>query len=70
MQVMISVVVPLRNEESTIKELHARLLEVLRRLGRPFEIIFIDDGSTDRTFEIAAKIAPLKIIKFRKNLGG
>jgi len=69
MQVMISVVVPLRNEESTIKELHARLLEVLRRLGRPFEIIFIDDGSTDRTFEIAAKIAPLKIIKFRKNFG-
>lgn len=66
---MISVLVPLRNEESTVRELHQRLLEVLRRLGRPFEIIFIDDGSTDRTFEIAAKMAPLKIIKFRKNFG-
>lgn len=66
---MISIAVPLHNEEGNAKELHVRLLSVLKRLGRPFEIIFIDDGSTDGTFKAAAGLAPVRIIRFRKNFG-
>ncbi len=48
----ISVVVPLYNEESSVNELHERLTKVLSGLQRSYEIIFIDDGSTDKTKEL------------------
>lgn len=47
----LSVIVPLYNEEESVKPLSQKLLQVLRDQDRDFEIIFVDDGSTDRSFE-------------------
>ncbi|MEP7162672.1 MAG: glycosyltransferase family 2 protein [Candidatus Moraniibacteriota bacterium] len=65
----ISVVVPLFNEEGNVLELHRRILSALQKLGKPFEIIFIDDGSRDKTLAEAKTLHPLKLISFRKNFG-
>lgn len=68
-QPWLSVIVPLYNEEGNVAELHRKILEAVQKLGRPFEIIFIDDGSRDKTLEEARKLTPLKLIIFRKNFG-
>ncbi|KKP67958.1 MAG: Glycosyl transferase GT2 family [Candidatus Moranbacteria bacterium GW2011_GWE1_35_17] len=68
-KIKISVVVPIYNEEGNVKELHSRIFEECQKLGKSFEIIFIDDGSKDRTAEMCEKLSPLKLIKFRKNYG-
>jgi glycosyltransferase involved in cell wall biosynthesis len=69
----ISVVVPMRNESLNVAELHAELTAVLSAFGRPYEIITIDDGSTDDTFsQLAAlqrKDPRLRVIRFRRNFG-
>lgn len=65
----LSVVVPLYNEEGNVRELHERIQAALEKTGRPFEIIFVDDGSRDRTVEHCRGLAPLKLIVFRKNFG-
>ncbi len=67
--VEISVVVPLYNEEDNVKELHKRIVEACRKLGKTFEVIFIDDGSSDKTVERCQNLSPLKLIKFRRNFG-
>lgn len=65
----LSVVVPLYNEEGNVAELYLKIYEAVQKIGRPFEIIFIDDGSKDGTLEVAKKLSPLKLIAFRKNFG-
>lgn len=65
----VSVVVPLYNEEGNVKELHRQIKEACEKIGRPFEIIFIDDGSKDGTVSDCEGLSPLKLIKFRKNFG-
>jgi glycosyltransferase involved in cell wall biosynthesis len=65
----LSVVVPLYNEEGNVALLHQRILAALQKLGKSFEIIFIDDGSKDKTVAIAKTLAPLTLIEFRKNFG-
>lgn len=65
----ISVVVPLFNEEGNVKLLHDRIIDSLKSLGKPFEVVFVDDGSSDRTVEICRSLAPLKLIVFRRNFG-
>jgi glycosyltransferase involved in cell wall biosynthesis len=65
----LSVIVPLYNEEGNVLELHRRIHEALLKIGRPFEIIFIDDGSKDKSVELAHTLSPLKLIEFRKNFG-
>ncbi|HFC36298.1 MAG TPA: glycosyltransferase [Candidatus Moranbacteria bacterium] len=65
----ISVVVPLYNEEDNVKELHRKIVESCRKLNKSFEIIFIDDGSTDKTVVNCENLSPLKLIKFRRNFG-
>ncbi len=65
----LSVVVPLYNEEGNVRELHRKVHEAVQKVGRPFEIIFIDDGSRDGTLEAARGLTPLKLIAFRKNFG-
>lgn len=65
----LSVVVPLYNEEGNVKELHRRIKEACNKLGKNYEIIFIDDGSNDGTVKDCEGLTPLKLIKFRKNYG-
>lgn len=69
----ISVVVPFYNEEDNIEELYHRLKEVLDGLGRSYELIFVDDGSRDRTPEILQNIFKLdkkvKVVRLRRNFG-
>ena len=65
----ISVIIPVYNEEENVSILHGKLVEVLSNLNKRYEIIFVDDGSKDRTFLRLKTLKPIKIIKFRKNFG-
>lgn len=65
----ISVVVPVFNEEGNVKELHREIYEVCTREKYNFEIIFVDDGSRDKTPELCKELYPLKYIRMRKNFG-
>ena len=69
----ISVVVPMRNESPNVAALYAELTSVLVAFGRSYEIIAIDDGSTDDTFTLLAalqrKDRRLRVIRFRRNFG-
>lgn len=65
----LSVVVPLYNEEGNVQKLHKKILDACQALGKSFEIIFVDDGSSDGTVADCQNLAPLKLIKFRKNFG-
>ena len=64
-----SIVVPVFNEEGNIKPLFVDIRREMERLGRSYEIIFINDGSTDRTLDVLREIRPDKVIVFRKNFG-
>ncbi len=68
-----SVVIPFLNEEQSIPELYARLKVVMERTGESFESIFVDDGSTDRTFQLLQEIADanshVTAIKLRHRFG-
>ena len=69
----ISVLVPILNEEESLLELHERLMHTLEPMGRPFEIIYINDGSTDHTQDIIENFRQadrrVKIIEFNRNYG-
>lgn len=65
----ISVIVPFFNEEHTIQELHARLVAVMNSLGRPYEIIFVDDASRDATFEHMRGLQPIRAFRLGRNRG-
>ncbi len=65
----ISFVAPIYNEAENVEELHKRIHEAGMGLGKSFEIIFVDDGSTDDTVERAQKLKDLVLIVFRRNFG-
>ena len=69
----ISIVVPLYNEVESLRELHGQIRSALGRMGVRYEIIFIDDGSTDRSFyllrDMKRQDRHMKIIRFRRNYG-
>ncbi len=69
----VSIVVPLFNEEVAISPLYVRLTQVLTGLDQPYEIIFVDDGSKDRTSEVLSEIhqsdSRVKVITLRRNFG-
>lgn len=69
----ISVVIPVFNEQDNLDELSRRTFAALRGLDRSFEVIFVDDGSRDRSFallkEIAAKHPEARVIRFNRNYG-
>lgn len=69
MSTSVSVVAPIYNEEGNVRELHREILDVCRKNQYNFEIIFVDDGSSDQTAEICKTLKPLKLIRFRKNFG-
>jgi undecaprenyl-phosphate 4-deoxy-4-formamido-L-arabinose transferase len=69
----ISVVVTLYNEAGTIAELHRRVVAALDPLGRPWEIVFVDDGSADGSFgqveQLAAADPRVHGVRFKRNFG-
>ncbi len=69
----ISIVIPMRNESASVAELYRELTTVLEGFGRPYEILVIDDGSTDDTFAKLAALqaadARMRVIQFRRNFG-
>jgi glycosyltransferase involved in cell wall biosynthesis len=71
--VKFSVVVPLYNEEGSVDRLHYRLAHVMREFGQAYEIIFVDDGSSDQTAEIVEDLAgidpSLRVITLGRNFG-
>jgi glycosyltransferase involved in cell wall biosynthesis len=73
MQPEISVVVPMRNESPNVRPLYDELIATLDAYGRPFEIVAIDDGSSDDTFTqlagLQAQDPRLRVIRFRRNFG-
>src|SRR6201997_2440640 len=70
---MLSVVIPVHNEEPSILPLYDRLTAVLESIQKPYEIIAVDDASTDRSFDLLANLvetdARLKVIRLRRNFG-
>jgi glycosyltransferase involved in cell wall biosynthesis len=69
----LSVVVPVYNEEESIPHLYRRLTVELENLGLPYEIIAVDDGSRDRSFDLLRDLAQrdrrLRVVRFRRNFG-
>ena len=70
---MISVVIPIHNEEPAILPLYDRLTRVMEALNKQYEILFVDDASTDRSFELLANLVEtdgrLKVLRLRRNFG-
>ncbi len=70
---MLSIVIPIHNEEHSILPLYDRLTAVLVLLRRPYEILFVDDASNDRSFELLANLVQtdprLKVLRLRRNFG-
>ena len=68
-----SIVVPFHNEEENVTTLYDRLKAVMEQVGETFELVFVDDGSRDRTYrlleEIAAVDSRVLVIKLRRNFG-
>jgi glycosyltransferase involved in cell wall biosynthesis len=69
----ISIVVPMHNEQEMIDPLFARLLPVMEKIGRPFEIVCVDDGSSDKTHQLMEALCQsdprIKLIKLSRNFG-
>lgn len=72
-RVDISVVIPVYNEESNLPELHRRLSDVLTQMGRSYEVIAVDDGSLDGSFDVLRELhgqdEHLTVVRFRRNFG-
>jgi len=69
----LSVIVPFYNEQESIRRMYAAIVAAVEPLGIPFEMVFVNDGSRDRTLEIATEIARedprVAVVNFRRNYG-
>jgi glycosyltransferase involved in cell wall biosynthesis len=69
----ISIILPVLNEEENLEEMNAEIVGVVENMDIDYEIIYIDDGSTDRSFEILSELREqnqsIKVIQFRRNFG-
>jgi glycosyltransferase involved in cell wall biosynthesis len=69
----LTIVVPLKDEERNIRPLYEELTAVLRATGRPYEIVFVDDGSADGSYEqvaaLHARDRHVRVIRFTRNFG-
>ncbi|MBP7102590.1 MAG: glycosyltransferase [Bacteroidales bacterium] len=70
---LLSIIIPCYNEELVIEETYKRLLNVLNKMDNKYELIFINDGSRDKTYEILYKLSHedkrVKILNFSRNFG-
>jgi glycosyltransferase involved in cell wall biosynthesis len=68
-----SVVVPVYNEEGNVERLAARVLAAMEEVGEPFELLFVDDGSRDRTPDLLRALAAcdgrVRVVRFTRNYG-
>src|SRR5262245_38594934 len=69
----LSIVIPVHNEEPNLEALYRELTEALSRCGKSYEVVLVDDGSTDKSFAILEKLQladpRLRVIRFRRNFG-
>ena len=69
----ISIVIPVKDEEEWLPIFYKQLMLVLQKLRKPYEIIFIDDGSIDRSWQIMQNLKKkdrnITVVKFRANFG-
>jgi glycosyltransferase involved in cell wall biosynthesis len=69
----VSVLIPIYNEEENLRPLSERLITVLKKTGRSYEVIFVDDGSSDGSLEILLDIIKrnpnIKVVSFSRNFG-
>ena len=69
----LSIVVPLYNEEESVEAMYEAIRSAMDSFDKDYEILFVDDGSSDKTFELAKRIAErdsrLRVLKFRRNYG-
>jgi len=65
----VSFIVPVYNEVENIEKLHKEILTVARSLGVDFEIIMVDDGSSDGTYKLLKSLSPVTVIRMRTNFG-
>ncbi|MGQ9676651.1 MAG: glycosyltransferase family 2 protein [Chloroflexota bacterium] len=72
-KVDVSVIIPVLNEEDNLERLYVRLCQALGSLGKTCEIVFVDDGSTDKSFDVLKKLHEqdnrVRVIRFRRNFG-
>ncbi len=73
-KVAVSIVVPVMNEEQSVRPLFQKLLDQLNLLDQNYEVIFVDDGSTDNTFRELKTLheeypGTVRVIRFRRNFG-
>ena len=70
---MLSVLIPVFNEEDSLRPLYQRLVAALRNLGRPYEILFINDGSSDNSAAVLRELGRADenviVVNFRRNFG-
>jgi len=73
MMIDLSIVVPLYNEEQSVRPLYDAIATAVDSLDQEVEFIFVDDGSKDNTFKVAVKLGEkdkrLRVVKFRRNYG-
>jgi glycosyltransferase involved in cell wall biosynthesis len=69
----LTVVIPIYNEAPNLEQLHRELTDALTRSGRPYEVILVDDGSVDESWEIMSRLQAgdpqLRVFRFRRNFG-
>ncbi|GCE17276.1 glycosyltransferase [Dictyobacter kobayashii] len=70
----ITIVVPLMNEQESVRILFERIQAQINQIGKSYEIIFVDDGSTDKTFEVLKALHEenpgiVHVVRFRRNFG-
>jgi glycosyltransferase involved in cell wall biosynthesis len=69
----VSVIVPVLNEHENLEPLHARLATVLKALGRDYEIVYVDDGSTDGSWDVMKRLVAsdraVRLVRLRRNFG-
>src|SRR5258705_11580081 len=69
----VSAVIPVLNEEENLPELHKRVAAALESIGKAWELIYVDDGSRDRSLELMAGFASadprVRVVEFHRNYG-